>query len=88
MSGKFMTIKEAAELLGVTPLTLRNWDKSGKLPTTRHPMSNYRIYKTDDLEKLMKDIEAGAVPTKAKPRTPVRKKVTARKLIVRSIREE
>lgn len=83
MSGKFMTIKEAAEFLGVTPLTLRNWDKNGKLPTTRHPMSNYRIYKTEDLEKLMGDIAAGAVPTKAKPR-----KLTKRKLIVKSIREE
>lgn len=82
MSGKFMTIKEAAEFLGVTPLTLRNWDKNGKLPTTRHPMSNYRIYKTEDLEKLMKDIEAGAVPTKAKPR-----KLTKRKLFVQSIKD-
>ncbi len=82
MSG-FMTIKEAAAFLGVTPLTLRNWDKSGKLSATRHPMSNYRIYKTEDLEKLMKDIEAGAVPTKAKPR-----KLTKRKLIVRSERED
>lgn len=87
MSGKFMTIKEAAEFLGVTPLTLRNWDKSGKLSATRHPMSNYRIYKTEDLEKLMKDIEAGAVPTKAKLRAPVKKKVVARKLFVKSIKE-
>lgn len=82
MSG-FMTIKEAAEFLGVTPLTLRNWDKSGKLSATRHPMSNYRIYKVSDLERLMKDIEAGTVPTKAKPR-----KVTKRKLIVRSERDD
>lgn len=77
-----MTIKEAAEFLGVTPLTLRNWDKSGKLPTTRHPMSNYRIYKTNDLEKLVKDIEVGAIPTKAKPR-----KLAKRKLFVRSIQD-
>jgi MerR family copper efflux transcriptional regulator len=77
-----MTIKQAAEYLGVTPLTLRNWDKNGKLPTTRHPMSNYRIYKTEDLEKLMKDIEAGSVPTKAKPR-----KLAKRKLLVQSVRD-
>lgn len=82
MSGKFMTIKEAAEFLGVTPLTLRNWDKSGKLPTTRHPMSNYRIYKSEDLEKLVRDIDAGAIPTKAKPR-----RATRRKLVVKSIKE-
>ncbi len=82
MAGKFLTIKQAASLLGVTPLTLRNWDKSGKLPTTRHPMSNYRIYKAEDIDKLIMDIESGAMPTKAKPR-----KATKRKLIVKSIRE-
>ena len=82
MNGQFLTIKEAAKYLGVTPLTLRNWDKSGKLPTTRHPMSNYRIYKSEDLEKLVKDIDAGTVPMKAKKR-----KLAKRKLLVRSIKD-
>lgn len=77
-----MTIQEAAKFLGVSALTLRNWDKSGKLPTARHPMSNYRIYKTEDLEKLVRDIEAGIVPVRAKPR-----KATKRKLVVKSVRE-
>ena len=27
---EYLTIKDAAELLGVTPTTLRNWDKSKK----------------------------------------------------------
>ena len=31
MTKKYLTIKEVANLLGVTPLTLRNWDKAGKL---------------------------------------------------------
>lgn len=84
MAKPFITIKQAASLLGVTPLTLRNWDKSGKLPTSRHPMSNYRIYKTEDVEKLLKDIESGTMQTRAKPR---KVKVTKRKLIVRSVRE-
>ncbi len=83
MSGTYLTIKEAAEMLGVTPLTLRNWDKNGKLPTTRHPMSNYRIYKEEDLRKLMQDIAAGTVPVKAK-----RRKALRRKLEVKSIRDE
>jgi excisionase family DNA binding protein len=82
MTGRFMTIKQASLFLGVSPLTLRNWDKSGKLPTTRHPMSNYRIYKSEDLEKLMNDIEAGTIPTRAKPR-----KLTRRKLLVKSVTE-
>ncbi len=84
MAGKFLTIKQAAQLLGVTALTLRNWDKNGKLPTSRHPMSNYRIYKSDAIEKLVRDIESGSMPTKAKPR---KIKVTKRKLIIRSEKE-
>ncbi len=82
MSENFITIKEASTILGVTPLTLRNWDNLGKLPTSRHPMSNYRIYKRETLEQFMKDIDAGIAPMKAKPRKLLRKK-----LIVRSIRD-
>ncbi len=45
--------------MGVTPLTLRNWDKNGKFLAGRHPISNYRIYKTEDLEKLLREIDSG-----------------------------
>lgn len=83
MPEPFVTIKDAAKLLGVTPLTLRNWDKNGKLPTTRHPMSNYRIYKRESLEKFMRDIENGNIPTRAKPR-----KLLKKKLVVRHILDE
>lgn len=82
MPASFMTIKDAATYLGVSPLTLRNWDRQGKLPATRHPMSNYRIYKTEDIEKLLHDIEAGTMPTKAKPR-----KTLKRKLLVKSLKD-
>ena len=33
----YITIKEAAAFLGVNPMTLRNWDKQGKLKSRRHP---------------------------------------------------
>lgn len=55
----YFSIKEAAEILGVTPLTLRNWDKSGKFPAQRHPMNNYRVYKLSSLERIIDDIESG-----------------------------
>jgi DNA-binding transcriptional MerR regulator len=56
---KYVTIKEAAYILGVSPLTLRNWDKNGKFPAQRHPMNNYRVYKTDSLLRIIEDIETG-----------------------------
>ena len=63
---KLVTIKQASKILGVTPLTLRNWDNSGKFPASRHPINNYRVYKISDIEKLLTDIEAskGKRPTK------------------------
>ncbi len=43
-------------MLGVTPLTLRNWDKSGKLTAGRHPFNNYRVYQKADIDKLLVEI--------------------------------
>lgn len=62
----YFSIKEAAEILGVSPLTLRNWDKSGKFPAARHPMNNYRVYKLSSLEKVIEDIETGSGRSNAK----------------------
>jgi DNA-binding transcriptional MerR regulator len=59
MKEVYFSIKEAAEILGVTPLTLRNWDKSGKFTANRHPINNYRVYKLSNLERLINDIETG-----------------------------
>ena len=57
MQNKFITIKKAAEILGVSELTLRNWDNNGKSPAGRHPISNYRMYKVSDIEDLLQEIE-------------------------------
>jgi DNA-binding transcriptional MerR regulator len=67
---KLITIRKAAEILGVTPLTLRNWDNSGKFPASRHPINNYRVYKVSDVEKLLMEIEVsrGMKPTKTQVR--------------------
>jgi MerR family transcriptional regulator, copper efflux regulator len=53
---EYLTIKEAAEFLGVSPSTLRNWEKQGKLSTHRNPVNRYRLYRKDDLERLLKSI--------------------------------
>ena len=60
MANLYITIKQASKILGVSPLTLRNWDKNGKLKAHRHPMNNYRVYKIDDLEKVIQEIETNA----------------------------
>ena len=52
---EYLTIKDAAELLGVTPTTLRNWDKSKKLVAHRDPVNGYRLYAVEDVTKILCD---------------------------------
>lgn len=47
---KYYTIAEVADLLSVSKETLRRWDRNGKLTAVREPMSNYRVYKKDQLK--------------------------------------
>lgn len=54
---QYLTIKQAAKLLHVTPLTLRNWDNAGKLKAYRHPINNYRVYRLDQIELFLRQIE-------------------------------
>lgn len=53
----YMTIKDAAAFLGVTPNTLRNWGAAGKLHEYRHPVNNYRLYSQDELDALLRQLE-------------------------------
>jgi DNA (cytosine-5)-methyltransferase 1 len=45
----YYLISEVAEILGKNKETLRRWDKDGKLPVVRDPMSNYRVYRKEQL---------------------------------------
>ena len=49
MSSKLVGIREAAEFLGVTPSTLRRWEREGKLLTDERTIGGYRRY---DLARL------------------------------------
>lgn len=55
---RYYTIGEVAYLLGVTPLTLRNWDNQGKLVAKRNPINNYRVYNALDIEQFLRKIES------------------------------
>ena len=54
-----MTIAQAAEYIGVTPLTLRNWDKAGKLKAIRNPINGYRMYDKEELDKFLSLLQKG-----------------------------
>ncbi|WP_179021675.1 DNA (cytosine-5-)-methyltransferase [Winogradskyella forsetii] len=46
----YFSVSEAAEILGKNPETLRRWDNEDKLKAVREPMSNYRVYKKEQLQ--------------------------------------
>ena len=49
----YLTVAEAAEYLGVSPNTIRNWGRDGKINEHRHPINNYRLFKSADLDDLL-----------------------------------
>lgn len=57
--GEVLTIKAAAEVLGVSEQTLRRWDKAGKLRAKRHPMNGYRLYPRREVLELRRQILSG-----------------------------
>ncbi len=62
---EFVLVKEAAELLGVCPNTIRSWGESGRLTEYRHPVNSYRMFKKKEIERLLKEMTVPA-PRKAR----------------------
>ncbi len=56
MSEELLTIREAAEFLGVSIDTLRRWDKSGKLVALKKEGGTHRYYSRKDLEVFSSDL--------------------------------
>lgn len=46
------SVAQVADMLGVSKETLRRWDNSGKLPSIRNPMNNYRFYNKEQLRQF------------------------------------
>ena len=65
---EYLTVAEAAEYLGVSPNTLRNWGRDGKIEERRHPVNGYRLYSTKELDVLLKQVEKSK--RRRKRRTP------------------
>ena len=49
---EYYTINKFAKIIGVTPQTLRNWDRSGKLHPHHTSSNGYRYYSEDQLNAV------------------------------------
>ena len=56
----YLRISDAAQYLGVSPNTLRNWVNAGKIAALRHPVNAYRLFKQEDLAVLLKQVETAS----------------------------
>lgn len=52
VENRLLTIGQAAELLGVHPLTVRNWSEKGTIRCLRTP-GGHRRYRIEDLERVL-----------------------------------
>ena len=53
---EYLSLSEASELIGKSKETLRRWDRDGRLNAVREPISNYRVYRKEDIQLLMGDL--------------------------------
>lgn len=63
---EYLTLSEASELVGKSKETLRRWDRGGKLPAMREPMSNYRLYDKSVLNQLFAPLIQNPVEEESK----------------------
>lgn len=49
---RLLTVKQAAEFLGVSESTLRRWADEGRVPHRRMPGSRYRRFEREDIERF------------------------------------
>jgi MerR family transcriptional regulator, copper efflux regulator len=53
----YLRISDAADYLGVSPNTLRNWERAGKIIAHRHPVNRYRLFRREKLDALLRLVE-------------------------------
>lgn len=50
---EYLSLAETSKLIGKSKETLRRWDREGILTAVREPVSNYRVYKKEDVQTLL-----------------------------------
>lgn len=61
----YLLVNEAAELLGVSRNTIRNWGRDGKIAEYRHPVNNYGLFSRSELEQIRKKLNS---PSRQRPK--------------------
>lgn len=52
---QLLNLKQAAQILGVSPWTLRKWDNEGRLKAVRIGTGKHRRYKKDEIIRVTQE---------------------------------
>ncbi|MGB0881053.1 MAG: DNA (cytosine-5-)-methyltransferase [Chitinophagales bacterium] len=52
----YYSLNEVSQILGKSKETLRRWDREGKFTAVREPISQYRIYKKEQINTLLEQL--------------------------------
>lgn len=58
---EYLSLAETSEIIGKSKETLRRWDRDGILTAVREPISNYRVYRKNDVHQLLGDMFAEVI---------------------------
>ena len=56
---EYVKIAKAAEMLGVSQNTLRNWSEAGKIKVHRNPANGYRLFRRSELKAFLAKVAKG-----------------------------
>ena len=70
----YLRTSQAAEFLGVSPGTVRNWEKQGKLRAHKLPQNGYRLFLKADLESVLREVQDSGAAQSASSRPTGKKR--------------
>ncbi len=70
----YLRTSQAAEFLGVSPGTVRNWEKQGKLRAHKLPQNGYRLFLKADLEVVLREVQDSGEGSSAPSPPPGKRK--------------
>lgn len=73
-----LTVRETAELFGVHENTVRNWERRGILRAARLPMSGFRRFDPEEVERLRAQMLAQLAPATEGPTIEPRRRPRGR----------
>jgi predicted site-specific integrase-resolvase len=53
-----VTIRQAADMIGVSHATLRDCDRTGKLRAVRNPANRYRLCRVEDVRAFLEKLRS------------------------------